>query len=344
MYQVIGNTVDEIFALGWNLIHTYGRRQDSRAGPVISLQDVCDTEYLDPAYRVLMLRERDHNPYFALMETIWMMSGSNDLDFVMRYNKRMKEYSDDGMTLTGSAYGWHWINNYGFDQLLLAAEELVGNPETRRTVVSHWNPYKDPLNKGSKDLPCNLQILFRVVDGDKLNMTVYNRSNDFIYGQAGSNAVHFSFLLEFMAMVTGYKIGKYHQISNNLHMYTENPVYKRLYDKYEGYIPPIDRYEVSATGVFPLDTGMDRDPANMKSRYEVLMNDVATFTKHVRASVYVEPEDYNTAFFHSIIVPMQRSHFAFKNKDFPRSFDELAVMPYGNDWRRACEQWLSKRV
>lgn len=345
MYNLSGTSVDEIFALGWNSIHACGHPQESRAGKVLSLTDLCVTEYLDPEYRVLCLPERRHNPYFALMETIWMLSGSNNLDFIMRYNKRMKEYSDDGQILTGSAYGYHWIYNYGFDQLQEAAIELTRNPETRRVVISHWNPHKDPLNMSSKDLPCNLQILFRVVRGGSLNMTVYNRSNDFIYGQAGSNAVHFSILLEFMAMVTGYSIGKYNQVSNNLHMYVDNPVYKRLYETYGTHIPTIDPYDVKSLEVFPISTDVEygeRREDGVLGRYKTFMYDVHMLIHDVVLENYPEVEDYKTSFFQQIIVPMQRSHKAHLEKNPTRALEELENMPKDNDWKYACKQWLNK--
>lgn len=53
-----------------------------------------------------------------------------------------------------------------------------------------------------------------------LNMTVFNRSNDLIWGTLGANVVHFSVLQEYMAARLGVKVGVYNQVSNNLHVYT----------------------------------------------------------------------------------------------------------------------------
>jgi hypothetical protein len=287
-----------------------------------------------------LLEERKHNPFFALMETIWMLSGSNDLEWISFYNKRMSEYSDDGKTLSGSAYGYHWIQNYGFDQLLTSAIELAQEPESRRVVVSHWNPYEDLRNQGSKDLPCNLQILFRVTDRSTLNMTVYNRSNDFIYGQVGSNAVHFSLLLEFMAAVTGYSVGKYTQVSNNLHLYTENPVYKRIFEAYGTYIPVTEPYDTHSLGIYPMSSGLEGDVLGVKSRYTILMHDVQEMYLDVAEGRYADAGTYASDFFKRIVIPMQRAHRAYKEKDLKRAFDELEYMPPNNDWKFAGKQWL----
>lgn len=341
MYSIKGYSIDEVFAIGWNTIHACGRKSDSRNGPVISMEDVCATEYPYPQSRVLFLPERRHNPFFALMETIWMFAGSNDLEWLLFYNKRMSEYSDDNKTLTGSAYGYHWVRNYRFDQLFVAATELVQNPETRRVVVSHWNPYKDPLNKQSKDLPCNLQILFRVTDKSILNMTVYNRSNDFVYGQAGSNVVHFSLLLEFMAMVTGYSVGKYTQVSNNLHMYTENPVYKRLYKTYGKNIPVREPYDIYNLGIYPMSTNITYGGENgLLDRYKLFMFDVHYLYEDVAEGLYAEPEHYQSSFFQRIVVPMQRAHRAYKEGNMERALEELEKMPPNNDWKLAGIHWL----
>lgn len=55
-----------------------------------------------------------------------------------------------------------------------------------------------------------------------LDMTVTNRSNDLVWGMLGANAVHFSFLLEYMAARIGAKVGKYHHFTNNMHVYSWN--------------------------------------------------------------------------------------------------------------------------
>jgi hypothetical protein len=53
-------------------------------------------------------------------------------------------------------------------------------------------------------------------------MTVYNRSNDLVWGMFGSNVVHFSMLLEFIAISVGVSIGTYTQVSCNPHIYEQH--------------------------------------------------------------------------------------------------------------------------
>jgi hypothetical protein len=75
--------------------------------------------------------------------------------------------------------------------------------------------------------------------GDKLNMTVFCRSNDMVLGAYGANAVHMSMLQELIAHALDTRVGTYWQVSHNFHAYTEHPVTARLlagclsYDYYE---------------------------------------------------------------------------------------------------------------
>jgi len=57
-------------------------------------------------------------------------------------------------------------------------------------------------------------------------MVVFNRSNDMVWGCYGANAVHFSFLHEFIGRSTGLPLGTYTQVSVNLHAYIDGKMGK----------------------------------------------------------------------------------------------------------------------
>jgi hypothetical protein len=90
-------------------------------------------------------------------------------------------------------------------------------------------------------------------------MTVTNRSNDIVYGAMGSNLFHFSMLLEYMAYQCDMAVGKYYQVSNNLHLYTENPTSKRCLEQ-RGSIRPAVAGADSADATLSL-LGLTIDPA-----------------------------------------------------------------------------------
>lgn len=229
----------------------------SRNGPVWKFAEPVTTVYLNPKNFILRSALRNANPFFHMAEVAWMIGGYSDLDKIQPYNQRMATYSDDGQSLTGSAYGHRWANYFRYDQLKEAIEILQKTPDSRRVVLTHWDGFKDLQNQGSGDLPCNLQVLLWIEKG-YLSMTVTNRSNDMVYGCYGSNVVHFSCLQIILALALGVEVGSYWQVSNNLHIYLENPVAKRMLDAAKNF-----KLEVSA-GDFPETFGLRVEPESLR--------------------------------------------------------------------------------
>src|SRR3546814_14070537 len=111
----------------------------------------------------------------------------------------MASFSDDGSTFN-AAYGHRWRHHFGFDQLETVVDMLSADPNDRRAIITMWDPAD--LQRTTKDVACNLQIMPRIVGGT-LEFTTTNRSNDVIWGLCGANAVHLSFLQEWMAGAHG---------------------------------------------------------------------------------------------------------------------------------------------
>jgi thymidylate synthase len=230
--------------LAVKLIKEQGRLQPSRAGDVLVLDEPVMTEYLRPVERVLFCPIRNANPFFHLMEALWMLAGRNDarwLDqFVVNFSSRFAEA--DG-TQWG-AYGKRWRSWFSIDQLDVIINRLRKDKLDRRVVLAMWDPDNDlididePFNP--KDLPCNTQVYFRIVQ-DALDMTVMCRSNDIVWGCYGANAVHFSILQEYMAAMIGCGVGSYRQFSNNWHAYiaTLPSVEPQLNDNYLNIHPSV---------------------------------------------------------------------------------------------------------
>jgi len=210
-----------------------GVREESRNGPVIRFQEPVMLINVDPTNRVSQASPRDANPFFHFMEALWMLGGMNEVAPMAFYNGGIGQYSDDGTTLRGTAYGHKWRSHFGYDQLELAVKRLRDNPQDRRVVMTMWDPRGEWRDPDSKDLSCNLQVIFgtRTVNGvTHLDMEVTNRSNDIVYGCLGSNVFHFSYLLEYMAFRTGYEVGRYYQVAFNLHGYVDNPAFAKAYE------------------------------------------------------------------------------------------------------------------
>lgn len=121
---------------------------------------------IDGAYNLLDVPSRGLNYRFAVAEWIWMSFGRSDVDSIARYNSIMRQFSDDGRTLTG-AYGPH-INAQRFRVI----EKLRADHETRQAVIEIPRPHG-----ATKDEPCTLSLQF-LLRHNHLNLIVTMRSSD----------------------------------------------------------------------------------------------------------------------------------------------------------------------
>jgi len=201
-------------------------KRDSRAGFTVEFESPVIVK--NSRYYISSSPVRDANPFFHLAESLWMLAGRQDLDFLLIFNSTFGQFSDDGKFVRGSAYGYRWREFFGKNQIASIINELQ-NTASRRAVLTQWSV--EDLNIDSKDVPCNTQTYFLVRNG-KLDMTVVNRSNDLIYGMYGSNIVHFSILHEYIASALNIEKGDYYQMSNCLHIYTDNSVFQKMQSNY----------------------------------------------------------------------------------------------------------------
>jgi len=247
------------------------------------------------------------------MEAVWMIAGRNDVAFPAQYTGGIAQYSDDGVVFN-AAYGHRWRFNFGYDQISMACAELKKNPNSRRVVLGMWDPYWD-LKSDSKDIPCNTQIMCRVVSGC-LDFTITNRSNDLIFGLCGANAVHMTVLQEYMAAKIGVEVGHWYHLTNNLHVY-------------EKHYPLLDSgpEEVEYPEHLPLIEGTDI------LEFEA---DCVDFCSGIDRLFY-------SRFFAEIIGPMNLAWRAHKKGD-PFTAMVYAQKINSTDWRMACAEWLTRRI
>jgi hypothetical protein len=310
-----------------------GTAQDSRNGPVISLEDPFISRMNPGLGRRLVLNPtRDVNPFFTHFETIWMMAGRNDLASLTDFLPSFSQYSDDGVSVRGSAYGFRWIQHFGRNQLQEVIENLKLNKNDRRAVVTMWDGDIDLRDaKVSKDVPCNMQIVFSIKNREsveELDMTVFNRSNDLVYGMFGSNIYHFSFLHEYMALSIGVSVGRYNQVTNNLHLYVENEATKRV----------IDNKEDSWTA-----------PSFSN---ESALSTLGLFSRAEANSFVSWPQATNNAYLRKVSLPVYMSYMIWKNsisglnlsrKTRLAAAKEVALSIEDEELRYACVNWLQRR-
>ena len=144
---------------------------------VSSRQGEKTTELIHQSFTLTHPLEREIlNPFrkaslpAQIAETMWVLAGRNDVEWLSNYLPRAAEFSDDGKV---------WRAGYGprlrmwdapgqgqhnvVDQVQQVIDLLQGDPETRRAVISLWDPEQDWTN--SKDIPCNNWLHFLARDG-----------------------------------------------------------------------------------------------------------------------------------------------------------------------------------
>lgn len=331
MRTIIVRNVHQALVEGAYQLSKFGQKTDSRNGPVMVLPVPLTTVYMRPTERVLFHPERDANPFFHFFESLWMLSGRNDVEFVSFFNSGMVNYSDDGKTFN-AAYGHRWRKHFGTDQLEGIIRALDNDPTCRRQVLGMWDVRVD-LGNPSKDLPCNTQAYFQVDLDGKVQMMVTNRSNDLIWGAYGANAVHFSFLLEYVAAALGREVGLYYQTSFNTHYYTET--HQELVEQLaaKGPMPPAQYTDPYSEGQVHNTIPLMSLPRGRWDR------ELQMFMEKRDEGVYDDP------FFAQVAAPLYRAYLAFKTKD-PDRFEQ-ALQHTGQcaaqDWMIACKEWLQRR-
>lgn len=324
---------------GIQLIKEKGNPRGSRDGRTLDMNQPVATIYREPMERVLgYYEERDANPFFHLMESLWILLGRNDVKSLAYYNKQMAEYSDNGETFH-AAYGHRLRVHFGRDQLTDAINMLRSNPDERRVVLQIWDATVDLNRPEVKDLPCNDLIFLRVrnVAGvNILDMTVCCRSNDVIWGCYGANAVHFSVLHEYLAAMTGYYVGCYTQFSHSYHVYTEREGWSNLKnlrvlsDPYKGSVSVWHDPDSPHKGRYSLFNVPKNDFKNWDT-------DLELFWESAENS-----EDFCEPWFELVAVPMREAYHLYKQREFKYALREVQKVAAG-DWRTAGYHWLKKR-
>ncbi|MCU1755644.1 thymidylate synthase [Pseudomonas helleri] len=186
----------------------------SRAGDVYDFGQAY-FEFVNPVDQILTLRNRGFNPYFAIVEAAWILSGKNSLAPLKTMIANYSQYSDDGKTLNG-AYGFRMKRYFGQDQLSQSIDHLKATPSSRRAVLTLYSP-EDLNRKNSLDIPCNTTIYLKIRN-NKLDITVLNRSNDLFMG-IPYNIFVFNCVQKYIANHLDLDVGAQRHFTDSLHLY-----------------------------------------------------------------------------------------------------------------------------
>ena len=316
-----------------DLVH-HGIPMPSRNGPVLRLPGVTTLVVQNSRERVNFCPVRDANPFFHLMEALAMLGSYNNAPFLGYFAKNILSYSDDGQRYN-AFYGERLRTTWG-DQLDLIIKELAHDPASRQAVAQIWDPAD--LTRSTKDKACNLCLLFSVDHNGDLVMTSFNRSNDSIWGiLSGANVVHLSLFQEYVACGLGRRCGEWTHVSNNLHVYTENPQWARVRDA-----ELADRYSDTAWPVCPgrvlFDTPAERGVFDAELHLFLSLANSAATTGGITA-LRDARSMYRSPFIANVAIPVFMAWHCRKVQDWELTELWLRAIQ-SHDWRVACNAWM----
>lgn len=154
-----------------------------------------------------------------IYELLWFLKGDTNVHYLQEHGVRIwNEWADENGNL-GPVYGHQWrswpdYKGGSIDQISNVVEMIRHCPESRRMLVTAWNPAEvDEMALP----PCHCLFQFYVADG-RLSLQLYQRSADTFLG-VPFNIASYALLLMMMAQVTGLEAGEFIHTTGDTHLY-----------------------------------------------------------------------------------------------------------------------------
>ncbi len=167
-----------------------------------------------------------------IYELLWFIKGDTNVKYLQENGVRIwNEWADENGDL-GPVYGHQWRNwnSDDIDQLTEVISTLKNNPDSRRMLISAWNPsvlpdtrksFSENVATGKAALPpCHAFFQFYVADG-KLSCQLYQRSADIFLG-VPFNIASYALFTMMIAQVCGYKAGDFVHTFGDAHIYSNH--------------------------------------------------------------------------------------------------------------------------
>ncbi len=157
-----------------------------------------------------------------IYELLWFLRGDTNVHYLQEHGVRIwNEWADENGEL-GPVYGHQWrswpdYKGGTIDQITNVLEQIKHNPNSRRMLVTAWNPAEvDEMALP----PCHCLFQFYVADGH-LSLQLYQRSADTFLG-VPFNIASYALLLQMMAQVTGLEAGEFIHTTGDTHLYSNH--------------------------------------------------------------------------------------------------------------------------
>ena len=163
------------------------------------------------------LKQTGQEKDFPMHSEEWKLGMKDFVKRIAEEDDFAKEYGD-----LGPVYGHQWRNFEGVDQLTQLVEDIKSSPDSRRLIVSAWNPKDIPVMIKSGLPPCHSLFQFYVSKG-KLSCQLYQRSADVFLG-VPFNIASYALLTMMVAKVTNLEVGEFIHTFGDAHLYSNHLV------------------------------------------------------------------------------------------------------------------------
>ena len=157
-----------------------------------------------------------------IYELLWFLRGDTNIEYLHEHNISIwDEWADENGDL-GPVYGYQWRSwpapdGRHIDQISGLLEQIKTNPDSRRLIVSAWNP---ALVDEMALPPCHALFQFYVVNG-KLSCQLYQRSADIFLG-VPFNIASYALLTMMIAQVCNLQVGEFIHTFGDAHLYSNH--------------------------------------------------------------------------------------------------------------------------
>jgi len=158
------------------------------------------------------LRQSGQDQALPMYSDQWRAGMKEFVERVKTDQEFANEYGD-----LGPVYGKQWRNFGGVDQLAQLMDDIRQNPDSRRLIVSAWNPQDLPVMVKSGLPPCHSLFQFYVAEG-RLSCQLYQRSADVFLG-VPFNIASYAALTMMIAQVAGLALGDFVHTFGDAHLY-----------------------------------------------------------------------------------------------------------------------------
>lgn len=180
-----------------------------------------------------------------IYELLWFLKGDTNIRYLQEHGVKIwDEWADKNGDL-GPVYGRQWRNFNGVDQIKNVVETLKNNPNSRRIIVSAWNP--EDVDKMALP-PCHTLFQFFVIN-NKLSCQLYQRSADCFLG-VPFNIASYSLLTMMMAQVSNLELGDFIHTTGDTHIYLNHIEQVKLQLTREPYTLPKMKINPAVKDIF----------------------------------------------------------------------------------------------